>query len=35
MSTFFQQAAKNGKDGMGKGKRDGEGLVWSKLCVEE
>jgi len=32
--NFFQQAAKESKDSR-KGKRDGEGLVWSKLCVEE
>jgi len=33
LSSSKQQ--KKGKDGMGKGKTDGEGLVWSKLCVEE
>jgi len=36
MSTSSNKQQKKGKDGMGKeGKRDGEGLVWSNLKVEE
>jgi len=36
--NFFQQAAKERQRRNGvskKEKRDGEGLVWSKLCVDE
>ena len=36
--NFFQQATKERQRRHGvskKEKRDGEGLVWSKLCVDE